>query len=184
MGENTPAIWPNNTFVNITAKIAWANDGAEAEFEVDVCRGIVVTAGPCQSLAVEVKYDKAPFAGMVDGPQMRISASAVYGIVASTMDARRSLWWTNISANDYTPIERIPAFAQSCKVMTDRAQPRPGITLRMFGDNFPVSPKQAIAEFDMNQTDEAEVVRGAEFFQLFNRGPRAVFLTASWNLNS
>lgn len=184
--ETTPQIWPANTFVNITAKIGWANDGAEAEYEVDVCRGIVVTAGPCQSLAVEVSYEKAPFK-LLDGPSMRISASAVYGIVASSLDGQKSFWWENIAANDYTPIERIPAFGQSCVVMTDKAQPRPGITLRMFGDNAPVIPwsaKQPLAEFDMGQAEEARVVRGAEFFQLFNRGPRAVYLTASWNLNS
>ena len=181
--DATPAMWTLDTYADLSAVIEWQNDGAVARMEVDIGRGVVVTAGPCQSLAVSASYNNAP-ANWVNGPELRVSASAVYGLATQGLGPCTH-YYGPIKANQFGEILRIPPFARNVQLLGDLAVGRSNLTLRLYGDNNPGSgfaTKRAIAEFDMNQNDVARVQRGCQFYQILNRGGQPITVTALWDV--
>ena len=183
----TPAVWPFKSYVRMLARLSYANDGGGATYEIDVRRGVVATVQPCQSLSVEIEYQKAPNEllapaekAWVDGPPLRVSVSAVYGH-APMQKVPRSDFLGLVSAAlapIYTPRRRIPAFADRATIITGDTATRPagGVWLVMYGDN---STGPALVAYDLAERDEGLVPQGAEFYSVY-LSSGVQYITTSW----
>lgn len=178
---NTPPNWPNNAFVRLVARLSFGNYGGGSTYEIDIRRGVACTLAPAQALEVEVEYYKAP-ATFTDGPPLRVSASAVYGIAPPQKCIKTDylgLWsGPNIET---TPRLRIPAFADVGMLLTQDTKSRPasGLYLNLYGTN---NGGIVLAQYDLTEKAEATVMQGAEFYTIYLDAPGRFYLNQSWTI--
>lgn len=178
---STPADWPKNAFVRLVARLSFGNFGGGSTYEIDIRRGVACTLAPAQALEVEVEYYKAP-ATFSDGPPLRISASAVYGIAPPQKCIKTDFLglWSGPNL-ETTPRLRIPAFADVGMLLTQdtKARPASGLYLNLYGTN---QGGIVLAQYDLTEKAEATVMQGAEFYTIYLDAPGRFYLNQSWTI--
>ena len=152
-------------------------DGGDGD---DVLIGSLIQAFT-QALEVEVEYYKAP-ATFSDGPPLRISASAVYGIAPPQKCIKTDFLglWSGPNL-ETTPRLRIPAFADVGMLLTQdtKARPASGLYLNLYGTN---QGGIVLAQYDLTEKAEATVMQGAEFYTIYLDAPGRFYLNQSWTI--
>lgn len=176
---DTPKDWPKSAFVRLVARLSAGNFGGGSTYEIDVRRGVAATLAPAQALEVEIEYYKAPL-GFKDGPPLRVSASAVYGIAPPQQCIKTDFLgtWSGPN-NETTPRVRIPAFADRGLLNTNDAIGRPatGLYLNLYGDN---TSGTLFAQYDLRERESAIVMQGAEWYTILVDAPGRYLINQSW----